>query len=169
MATVKTIKNKIKRKKKDTISTEEATTLQMAFFDSIHFVPSAWDELIKETNLYLGTPYLKAIELNMENTMQFRYILFYKEREAVAIASFQIIELDSKTLDLDIKSKRNKYGGKFLDQLNIKCLINGTLFGSGETSFYFSDKIVQQTLSMLWPKVHDGSIKQIKTKDQLIY
>ncbi len=135
MGLIKKSKNKV---------VKNNSQIQMAFFDSIQFVPAAWDELIQSKNIYLSTSYLKAIEQTMESSMQFRYILFYKEKEAVAIASFQVVELDSNNLDLNSESKRSKYGGKVLDKLKVKCLINGTLFGSGETSFYFSDKTNSQ-------------------------
>jgi len=115
--------------------------LEMAFFDSIQLVPASWDELVGAASTYLTTGYLRAIEAAMKGQMTFRYILFSKAGQPVALAAFQLIKVDSRSLDIEQTKKRKKLMSKVLDQMEVTCLINGTLFGSGEHGFYYSPEL----------------------------
>lgn len=119
----------------------KSSGLEMAFFDSIHFVPPSWDELIGDKNVYLTTKYLSAIENTMKQKMGFRYVILFKETEAVALASYQLISVDASSLELEPSSKSKKLVGKILNHFDTKCLINGSLFSSGENGFYYSSEI----------------------------
>lgn len=168
------LKTKIKEKQANFKLSRSGSELGMAFFESIHFVPAIWDTLVGSQNVYLTSSYLKAIEDQMENQLSFRYILFYKGKKAVAMASFQLIDLDEDTIDFGSDSKRKKLGGKLVDQLGIRCLINGTLFGSGETSFYFSDDVSADeafqalavgTQKLYLKEKHEGKVDLLLIKD----
>lgn len=120
---------------------KESAHLQMAFFDTIHAIPVHWDQLTANASTYLSKGYLRAIEETMQKEMSFRYILFYKEGKAVAAGAFQMITVDSGALDIKQDQKRKILMGKVLDQIKINCLINGTLFASGEHGFYYSSEL----------------------------
>ncbi len=132
--------NKIKQK--FCKESRKESEIKMAFFDSIHLVPNIWDQLVEQESLYLTTKYLAPIEEAMSESMGFRYILFTKEDKAVAVAIYQLVNVDSESLELETEeSKRKKIVSKVLDQVNIRCLVNGTLFGAGEHGFFFSDEL----------------------------
>lgn len=128
----------IEKKVKELKERRAPSELKMAFFDSINIVPPCWDNLINESSIYLSKGYLSAIENAMNNQLTFRYILFSKDEDCIAIAAFQIIKIDSKSLDLEKSKKRLKAVNKVVDQVGLNCLINGSLFSSGELGFYYS-------------------------------
>lgn len=113
----------------------------MAFFESIEQVPESWGVLASSQSLFLSTTYLKSIESVMKDQMSFRYVMFFKDAKPVAIASFQIITIDTNTFETNCFIKKERLFGKVLDQVNIRCLINGTLFGSGEYGFAYSSNL----------------------------
>lgn len=123
---------------------EEQEDISMAFFESIEQVPRSWDELASQQPIYLSTDYLKSIEKIMKGQMSFRYIMFFKDSVAVAIASFQIIKVDTNAFETECFIKKERLFGKVLDQVNIRCLINGTLFGSGEYGFAYSQTLADE-------------------------
>lgn len=134
----------IREKVQELKERHQPSELKMAFFDSIHLVPSSWDELVQESSVYLTTSYLSAIENAMHHQLSFRYILFSKNNQTVAVAAFQLITIDSEALALEQTQKRKIVLGKVLDQIKLNCLINGTLFGSGENGFFYSSAIDAQ-------------------------
>ena len=123
---------------------KETSSLKMAFFDSIDFVPASWNEFVGTSSLYLTTGYLGSIEKNMKDEMGFRYILFFKEDKPLAVAAFQIITVDSKSLDFEQTNKTKKLAGKVLDHVQLNCLINGTVFSSGEHGFFYSPELTDK-------------------------
>ena len=150
--------------------TESLSNVSMAFFDSIEQVPAAWDELVLHKSLYLSSNYLQSIENTMKDELVFRYILFFKDNQAVALAAFQIITVDTDAFEINCFVKKNQLFGKVLKQVKVNCLINGTLFSSGEYGFYYgsalSDKEAFKALTKATKRL--CALEETKNKIHLI-
>ncbi len=75
-------------------------------FDSIALVPEKnWDEIAKGNDLYFQRDYLKAIEDTHNTQMRFKYLILYKEKQAVAIAYMQLLNFNLGNLKIFTPTK----------------------------------------------------------------
>ncbi|MCB9261761.1 MAG: hypothetical protein H6607_05240 [Flavobacteriales bacterium] len=119
--------------------------LKLSIFDSIHLVNQAqWDGLVADNNVYLLSGYLKSLENTLSDTIDFRYILFYRSESAghfepVGVAIVQLLKFDLS--DFNISDLKNRFNGlfseKMFSKMEARVLLCGNAFSTGENGYLF--------------------------------
>ena len=124
------------------ISLDEDTEVQL--FRSIKLVPEIWDQLAPADNLFLQRTYLEVLEAFPPFEMQFAYLLFYKNKQAVGIAIAQIQLFRANQNIQEDKPEKGLMGriGNFVkekvaEKISFYTLVCGNLLLTGEHGFYF--------------------------------
>lgn len=144
-----------------------APKVRLTISDSIQLLnKDDWDSVLEETNIFLSTPYLQSLEHAMENSMEFRYVIYYCEHYTpIGIAYFQVVDLvdtGSKYADA-VKRLGSALGGKVASELKVRSLVNGNVFHCGENGFHFSDKVSsEERLDLL-----EGTADRLKQNGDL--
>lgn len=104
-----------------------------------------WDEIVNDSNLYLTSRYLKSLE-NSLDSVDFRYLLFYKKKKLVGLASVQIVNLinQSKEYGELFCSVGDKIKDKLIASLNIRVMTCGNAFSTGENGFIHTNDISER-------------------------
>ncbi len=114
--------------------------LRHSFFDSVKMINMAhWEAVVGDSNVYLSLQYLQSLEDSLHKEMSFRYIVFYDEQyNPVGAATVQILDF------VDVNRKYNdalcmvgqKIKHKLLGHLDIKVMVCGNVFATGENGFF---------------------------------
>lgn len=124
---------------------KEDSGVKICLYDSINQINQEdWNSCNVSQNIYLGIPYLSAIEQTMANDMEFRYIQFYSEQDkAIGAAVIQVITVeDSFENHEDVFCKvKATVKQKLLNTINAKVLVCGNLFSCGDNGFVFTEEI----------------------------
>ncbi|NNC82312.1 MAG: hypothetical protein HKN79_01945, partial [Flavobacteriales bacterium] len=119
--------------------------VRLTISDSIQLLNKTdWDAVLQNSNLFLTTSYLYALEQAMDETMEFRYIIYYCEQfTPIGIAYFQVVDLvdTGSRYAAQVRKLGSALGSKVVKELKIRSLVNGNVFHCGENGFLFSDKI----------------------------
>ena len=118
-----------------------AGQFKLSVFDSIDLVNTEhWEDIHKDSNLYLSIPYLKSLELSMSDSIAFRYLMFY-DNNAVPLGIAYVQILQFVNIGDSYKEYLPKFGDKysqaFLNKLDIKIMLCGNTFVTGENGFIF--------------------------------
>lgn len=121
------------------------TDLKRVVFKSIETINiNDWNDVLKDKNIYLSIPYLRAIEQSMSSKMNFKYILFYSpDNQPLAISVIQLLELEdigNKYHELICKLG-NTLKNKILESLNVHIMVCGNVFSCGENGFLYSKEL----------------------------
>lgn len=117
------------------------------FFDSIDEVDAKkWNSALNDKNIYLSIPYLRALETGLK-TYNFKYIIFYNQaKDPIGICYCQIIKITSA--DIDTAALVQRMGGmlpqNIIKRIDLRILICGNAFASGENGFWFKDDVKTQ-------------------------
>ena len=127
----------------------DAVKLRHSFFDSVKMINTDhWNAVVGDRNVYLSVSYLKALEDSLRGNINFRYIVFYNSKyKPVGVATVQI---------LDFVDKKEKYGDAFcalgqkvkhklLGHLDMKVMVCGNVFSTGENGFLYTDDVAPET------------------------
>lgn len=119
--------------------------LRHSFFDSVKMINTAhWEAVVGDSNIYLSLQYLQSLEDSLHKEMSFRYIVFYDEQYTpIGVATVQILDF------VDVNKKYNdalcvvgqKIKHKLLGHLDIKVMVCGNVFATGENGFLFSGNV----------------------------
>jgi predicted N-acyltransferase len=121
--------------------------IDTSIFSSINQIEiDDWNEVNQDKNIYLSIPYLRAIEDGLQS-FDFRYIIFYDNlKQPVGIGYCQIVKISKNEINTEALSKR--MGGMLpkhlINSLDLRVLICGNAFASGENGFAFTNKIDPQ-------------------------
>lgn len=131
-------------------------------FSTIDSVPELqWNKHLPEVNRLMFYEELKLIEAIQKDTMQFRYVLVQKDEATVGLVYFQVVKFTGNDLlnyfpeAPDSGFKKYIYSlAKSLSEpivrgVNLKLLVTGNIFMTGENGFYFNhgtDKSVRASL-----------------------
>jgi predicted N-acyltransferase len=114
-------------------------------FQSINNInKELWDQIIENKNIFLQRDYLKSVENGDCDDMTHYYAQFMDKGNPVGIAIFQVTYFRGKSIEslIEKKSRTLNFLGKTLDligkPLNIKLIVCGNSFTTGEDGFYFS-------------------------------
>lgn len=132
--------NKIKNRCK-------GTSLQYSIFTNTLEIPAdEWNVINKQHNLFLSLSYLSTLENTLSDTIDFRYIIFYRGDEAVGIAVNQLIKFNPQDLKLQEFPCRisDTIKNTLIKSMDVRVLICGNLFSCGEHGFVYSDKITDR-------------------------
>ncbi|MEM7161739.1 MAG: hypothetical protein AAF487_04790 [Bacteroidota bacterium] len=127
---------------------------KLSIYDSIDLIKKDdWQEIQKDTNLYLSIPYLKSLELSMSHQVEFRYLMFYDNQvRPLGIAYVQILEFENigDTYAEYLPKFGDRFSKAFLNKLGIKIMICGNTFVTGENGFAFCESMsFQDSLKLL--------------------
>ena len=113
----------------------------VSFFDSIHLINQLhWNRVLEEENVYLSLSYLKSLEESLKNSISFRYMIFYDNKNnPVGIAVTQILDFVDKFRKYDeaLCEIGSKIKNKLLGVRDIKVMVCGNVFACGENGFKF--------------------------------
>ena len=119
--------------------------LSFQFFDSIAIVDAEqWNRVVDQSNIYLSIPYLSALESALKSDVDFRYAVFYSDKnEPVAVSYFQLIQIDKggNKYAQTLNNLSHRFKTKMLNSINARILICGNVFASGENGFVFSKEL----------------------------
>ncbi len=103
----------------------------------------SWNAVIQSENIYLSIPYLASLEMALLD-YSFRYFQFYSEdNKPIGIGYCQIIKIGGKDINKDALAER--IGGllpkSIMNNIDVRILICGNAFASGENGYYFLPSI----------------------------
>ncbi len=123
-------------------------------FTSINAVNALqWDRHIPPVNKLMQTDYLQLIEASQKGKMEFKYVIVKNENRAVGVAYFQVVPFTGHDLinyyPQIPESGLKKYVltlGKYITEallysINVKLLVSGNTFMTGENGFYFNHDV----------------------------
>ena len=124
---------------------EAAADSKLSIYDSTELVNSThWNLIVDDSNIYMSLEYLGALENAMQESMEFRYIIFYNNLlKPVAVAYLQLIHF----MDKGIKYREllckiaDKIKNKLLKSIDAKVLVCGNIFACGENGFVYTSHI----------------------------
>lgn len=122
--------------------------------------------------------YLKLIEETHGNTMAFRYVQVKHNDTTVGTIYFQIVKFESAQLinyfpqgDSFFLNALRNVSSVLLNRINLKMLVSGNVFMTGENGYYFSAAIDKATRAKLLRKAirtvmdNDKAIKAVLISD----
>lgn len=128
-------------------TSSENSDLKLSIFDSIHLIPQEhWDLLLQDSNVYLSVPYLKALEESLKEEIGFRYIIFYNHNyQPAGIAVVQLLHFTNNDVNVeDVICRFGSYiSDKFVKNLDVRVLLCGNAFSTGENGFLFCKTVNQ--------------------------
>lgn len=139
--------------------------------DSVHQVDlPKWSALLNNQNKYLSLPYLEALESGLPY-FDFRYIEVHNEAEdLVGIIYCQIIKITER--EISIEALNQKMGGmlpkNLLRSLDVRMLVCGNAFASGENGFLFSSEYEMEDVLNIVSSVVDEINLSEKKDDKKI-
>lgn len=130
-----------------------------------------WNNHVPEQNLLMTHDYLKMIEQSQQGNMEFRYLQVKKDDVTVGSVYFQIVKFESAQLmnyfpegDSFFMKQARALSEGMLRRLNLKMLVSGNIFMTGENGYYFSNTIDKPTRAKLLRK----AINQVMQEDRSI-
>lgn len=127
------------------------------FCTSINQVNSDWDKIVGDRNAYLTSQYLRTLEDGLKHT-KFHYIQFFStDNVLLGIAYCQIIPITSS--EINVKALSERMGGmlpkSIIKSIDVKILICGNAFATGENGFLFTSDVDSDTICSLVNKAQD--------------
>ena len=165
-------------------ASQEVETIKdfsLEVFDTIENLPEMqWNKQIPEANFLMQYDELKLIETTHSGSMQFRYVLAKKEGVTIGAMYFQVVMFHANQLinyfpasaETNFAMKGLKvFSEKLLNLINVKLLVSGNVFMTGENGFYFTHDIDKATRAKILRKTtrdimkNDSSIKAVLVSD----
>ncbi len=128
------------RSKKNELKPEFFTTTQ-------DIKKEDWNSILNDSNVYLSIPYLRSLELTLSDQVEFRYIIFYNNKnKPVALASVQILDFSSDAFKKNevYCSVSTHIKNKVLESLGVKMMVCGNVFATGENGFMYTSDITAE-------------------------
>jgi len=123
----------------------DSTIISRIIYRKIEDVPSSeWNSVESNRNIYLSIDYLSALESEMDNEIDFYYVISYNSnKKPVLISSFQLVKFTDKRKAYSKQLSKLSYHvhKKILDAFTINVLVCGSVFADGENGFLWSDDI----------------------------
>lgn len=130
-----------------------------------------WDNHIPAGNLLMKHDYLKLIEETHKETMAFRYVQVKQNNSTVGTIYFQIVNFEGAQLINYFPSGTSRWlhflrniSTALLKRINLKMLVSGNVFMTGENGYYFSAGIDKATRGKLLRK----AIRTVMDDDKTI-
>lgn len=115
-------------------------------YSSVSELPSSWDTLPID-DIFLKTPFLKALEQSSPSNISSYYLAVYSSEELVGIAIVQRVQMYLDDVFRKTSNKFFKRCGKWLISRIVKgnALIVGNLMHTGQHGVYFNSERITQT------------------------
>ena len=141
--------------------------IHFKIYKSVTDLPDTWDAL-PTNDLFLKTPFLKALEHSCPKNISTNYIGIFKDNSLVGIAIIQRVKLYLDDVFRNPTDNALKRLTKALIATVVKgnALIVGNLMHTGQHGLYYNTKMISQTLFLdTIFKVIDALSIQIKKED----
>ena len=151
---------------------ESIKDFSFTLLDTINAVPELqWNKHIPEANRLMQYEELKLIQTTQQDKMQFRYVFVKKQDITVGVIYFQLVRFTGNDLlnyfPEEPKETFKKYAYKtvrglsepLIKTVDLKLLVSGNVFMTGENGFYFSQEIGLAQRAMLLRKAVREAIK----------
>ncbi len=148
--------SKIPNKKKSALR-KKASDFAFAIYDSVSMINAEhWNRIVVHGSEFLQLPFLKVLENEHPDNMHFHYAIIYQSDKPVAISYFQVIDFSSDSFGSNLKESENEFSCiitdylkkhitnhliKSADRINMRLLICGNAFVSGEHGFTCSPEV----------------------------
>lgn len=128
-----------------------------------------WNQHIPESNVLMQWENLKELERLHGDKMQFHYAFAKRDNLTVGVMYFQVVMFHGNQLiNYFPESEKSNFmmkglkvvSEKILNMVNIKLLVSGNVFMTGENGFYFSGEIDKPTRARLLRKTVSQLLKQ---------
>ena len=123
----------------------DSNIISRSIYRKIEDVPSdQWNAVAKRRNIYLSIDYLSSLESEMNNEIDFYYVISYdSNKKPILISSFQLVKFIDKRKAYSKQLYKLSYHvhKKILDAFTINVLVCGSVFADGENGFLWSDDI----------------------------
>jgi predicted N-acyltransferase len=153
--------------------TESIKDFSLQVFDSIENIAEwQWNKHIPEANVLMQHDSLKLLEAINAEQMQFRYVLVKRNDATIGAMYFQVVMFHASQLinyfpafpESNYVMKGLKaVTEKMLAVMNLKMLVSGNVFMTGENGFYFSNEIDKATRAKVLRKTINDILKQEKS------
>lgn len=151
---------------------ETISSFSLSYFNSIDSVDhNRWERIVPEANLLMQPGYLQLIETLQAGKMDFRYVLVQRDGATVGALYFQVVKFEAAQLinyfpqgnGFILRAARS-LSQKILNLINLKLLVTGNVFMTGESGMYFTADIDKATRGKLLRR----SISQLLKQDNSI-
>ena len=148
--------NKISNKTNSALR-KKSTDFAFSVVDSVSLINEEdWNNIAGYGSPFLKTPYLKVLENEHPANMGFHYAIIYNGKKPVAIAYFQVVDFSSDGFESFIDKETTEFScaitgylkkhltNHFIrsnSQVNMRLLVCGNTFISGEHGFAYSSEI----------------------------
>lgn len=123
----------------------KSNVVSRSIFRNIEEVPeNEWNLIEKDRNIYLSIDYLSSLESEMDNEIDFYYVISYDSNNTpVLISSFQLVKFIDKRKAYSKQLCKLSYHvhKKLVDVFSINVLVCGSVFADGENGFLWNDSI----------------------------
>lgn len=157
------------------ISSDTANYRLEATSDLSEIPVAHWDTMLGDEDLFLSTAYLTQVEESLKGQMQFYYVLFWKDEVPFGLAYYQRIPIKgtgtriktehcsfTKEPLLFLAERFNNTLKRNINRLNIRLLVNGNSFISGQYGHRFDGDVSDAVKFELL----DQAIKTIRKEDK---
>lgn len=147
---------------------ETISSFSLSYFNSIDSVDhNRWERIVPEANLLMQADYLQLIENLQADKMEFRYVLVQRDGATVGVLYFQVVKFEAGQL-INYFPQGNGFllriirslSEKFLSIINLKLLVTGNVFMTGESGMYFTQDIDKATRGKLLRRAIGQLLKQ---------
>ena len=130
---------------------KQASKFAFAVYDSVSMINiEHWNSIVGYGSEFLQLPFLTVLENERPDNMQFHYAIIYDENKPIAISYFQVIDFSSDSFGSNVEETNDEFSCiitdylkkhitshliKSADSLNLRLLICGNAFVSGEHGF----------------------------------
>ncbi|MCP4439814.1 MAG: GNAT family N-acetyltransferase [Aureispira sp.] len=145
--------------------------------DSLADIQDIWDELAPTDNIFLQSPYLRALETHAPEGMQFNYVVFYEDIQPVGIAYTQTfhISVQDSIKDEDevenpaciLKAFMRAIKQWVMKRADFNVLVCGNLLLTGEHGYSFKEEIDEAKVSDLVQLGIDRLHKILEQKEKI--
>jgi predicted N-acyltransferase len=150
--------------------TESIKDVSFSVFDSIESIPELqWNKYVPGTNVLMQHESLKLLQEINSDQMQFRYVLVKKEDVTIGAMYFQVVMFHASQLinyfpsfsETNYAMKALKaITEKMLSVMNLKMLVSGNVFMTGENGFYFSHEVDKDRRAKILRKTINDILRQ---------
>ena len=157
------------------IAAVQSAAVRVSLFDTIDAVPeSDWLRFIPEGNPLLKPQYLKLLEDTQLGEMEFIYALVHKDDSLIGVCYFQVVRFRGTNLvpyfpDASGSSFKEKIKAYFINlskgfvaKIDLRLLVSGNLFITGEQGLYFLSHITELEKSFYLAHTIDHVFKERK-------
>jgi predicted N-acyltransferase len=155
------------------IEQQSIRDFQLSVFHSIENISELqWNNHVPATNVLMQYNSLKLLEHVQGNDMQFCYVFAQRDDKVVGVMYFQTVTFKANQLINYFPEGKNGFlwntakslTEKILNLINVKLLVSGNVFMTGENGFYFLPEVDKATRA----KILRQTVRQIANENSLV-